>query len=68
MLFFKFSVCVLLATIGLAFAYNLLVPGFGLLFFERLAFEKMDMLLVLGAALIGGIYMMKRPRRRRRSS
>ena len=67
-LLFKFSVCVLLATIGLAFACNLLVDGFGPVFFQRLALEKMDMLLVMGAALIGGVYMMKRPLRRRRRS
>jgi hypothetical protein len=56
---FKLATYTLLAVIGIAFALNILLPGFGLVFFERVA-DRMDTWVLLGLCLLAGIYMARR--------
>jgi hypothetical protein len=56
---FKMATYVLLAVIGLAFALNVLLPGFGPFFFERVG-NRMDTWLLIGICLLAGIYMARR--------
>lgn len=57
--FFKMATYTLLVVIAVAFALNVLLPGFGSLFFERVG-DRMDTLLLLGLCLLAGIYMARR--------
>ena len=56
---FKMATCTLLAVIGVAFALNLLLPGFGPLFFERVG-DRMDTWILISICLLAGIYMARR--------
>jgi hypothetical protein len=56
---FKMATYLLLAVIGLAFALNVLLPGFGPLFFERVG-NRMDTWFLMGICLLAGIYMVRR--------
>ena len=57
--FFKMATYTLLAVIAVAVALNVLVPGFGPVFFEKMS-DRMDIWILLGACLLAGTYMARR--------